>query len=286
MEKTAHFKLPRQGEAKECWSTVMKKKNTSKAVILSSIFGPPPVLEGEDAAAYDELLGHICAAVRPIDVIDRIFVNDIVCLQWEILRFRRLKTSLIRSIGSKALKKFLAAELDFDLYRADFEESLAETLQESLSEDQARELARQCARNESDAAEKADKLLKAAGLDIDEILDRTKNHKVEDFVQAYARREPHVVKQINKIFASTGQTMDDLIANAVADKAGYSSDPLTTMERIDHLITVAETRRNAILREIDRHRAVLGGALRQNLQEVEGEFKVIEKTPPQAMSAA
>ena len=118
------------------------------------------------------------------------------------------------------------------------------------------------------------------------ILDRTKNHKVEDFVQAYARREPHVVKQINKIFASTGQTMDDLIANAVADKAGYSSDPLTTMERIDHLITVAETRRNAILREIDRHRAVLGGALRQNLQEVEGEFKVIEKTPPQAMSAA
>ena len=88
----------------------MKKKNTSTAVSRSSIFGPPPVLEGEDAAAYDELLGHICAAVRPIDVIERIFVNDIVCFQWEILRLRRLKTSLIRSIGSKALKKFLAAD--------------------------------------------------------------------------------------------------------------------------------------------------------------------------------
>ena len=72
------------------------------------------------------------------------------------------------------------------------------------------------------------------------MLDRTKNHKVEEFAQAYARCEPYVVKQINKIFASTGQTMDDLIANAFADKAGYRSDPLTTMERIDHLITVAE----------------------------------------------
>jgi hypothetical protein len=264
----------------------MKKRNTSKAVSLSDLFGPPPVLEGEDAAAYDELLGRICATVRPIDVIERIFVNDIVCLQWEILRLRRLKTSLIRSIGSRALKRFLTAELDYDLYRKEFEESLAETLQESLPEDRARELARQCARNESDAAEKADKLLKAAGLDIDEILDRTKNHKVEDLTQAYARREPNVVKQIKEIFASAGQTMDDLIADAVADKAGYRSDPLTTIERIDHLITVAESRRNVVLREIDRHRAVLGEASRRNLPEVEGEFKVIEKTPAQATSAA
>jgi hypothetical protein len=211
----------------------VKKKDTPKAISRSGLFGPPPVLEGEDAAAYDELLAHVCAAVGPIDVIDRIFINDVVCLQWEILRFRCLKTSLIRSIGFSALKKFLAKELDYDLYRADFEESLAEILQESLSEDQARELARQCARNESDAAEKADKLLKTAGLDVEEILNHTKNYTVEELSQAYARRETHVVKQINKIFAST----------------------------------------NAILRELDRHRAVLGGALRRKLQEVEGEFK-------------
>jgi hypothetical protein len=54
------------------------------------------------------------------------------------------------------------------------------------------------------------------------------------------------------------------------------------IERIDRLTTVAETRRNAMLREIDRHRAVLGETLRRQVQEVEGEFEVIEKTPAAA----
>jgi hypothetical protein len=172
----------------------MKKRNTSKAISRSDLFGPPPVLDGEHAAAYDELLARISAAVRPIDVIDRIFVNDIVCLQWEILRFRRLKASLIRSIGSGALEKFLAAELPYDLYKSDFEESLAEALEESLSEDQARELARQCARDELEAIDRANELLKPAGSDLSDILDHSQDDKAQEFALAYARREPDAVK--------------------------------------------------------------------------------------------
>jgi hypothetical protein len=41
-----------------------------------------------------------------------------------------------------------------------------------------------------------------------------------------------------------------------------------------------------MLREIDRRRVVLGEALRRQVQEVEGEFEVIEKTPAAAKSAA
>ena len=37
----------------------MSKKSTSEAVRRSSLFGPPLVLEGEDSAAYDELVGRI-----------------------------------------------------------------------------------------------------------------------------------------------------------------------------------------------------------------------------------
>jgi hypothetical protein len=61
---------------------------------------------------------------------------------------------------------------------------------------------------------------------------------------------------------------------------------LDDIERIDCLITVAETRRNATLREIDRRRAVLSEALRRQVQEVEGEFEVVEKTPAETKSAA
>jgi hypothetical protein len=41
------------------------------------------------------------------------------------------------------------------------------------------------------------------------------------------------------------------------------------IERIDRLITIAEGRRTASLREIDRHRAVIGEAVRRKVQEVE-----------------
>jgi hypothetical protein len=41
-----------------------------------------------------------------------------------------------------------------------------------------------------------------------------------------------------------------------------------------------------MLREIDRRRAVLGETLRRNVQAVEGEFEVIEKTSAEAKSAA
>jgi uncharacterized protein YfbU (UPF0304 family) len=63
-------------------------------------------------------------------------------------------------------------------------------------------------------------------------------------------------------------------------------EELDNIERIDRLTTIAETRRNAMLREIDRRRAVLSEALRRQVQEVEGEFKVVEKTPAEAKNAA
>jgi hypothetical protein len=82
----------------------MGKKLKSTAISQRSLFGPPPILEGEeDAAAYDELFGRVCAAVKPVDVIDEMLVADVVALEWEVLRWRRLKSSLIRARGLKAL---------------------------------------------------------------------------------------------------------------------------------------------------------------------------------------
>jgi hypothetical protein len=62
---------------------------------------------------------------------------------------------------------------------------------------------------------------------------------------------------------------------------------LDRIERIDRLATIAESRRNASLREIDRRRAVLGQTLRRRVQEIEdAEFKVIETTPANRENAA
>jgi hypothetical protein len=74
--------------------------------------------------------------------------------------------------------------------------------------------------------------------------------------------------------------MDSLAADALGEQFSY-------IERIDHLTAVAENRRNAGLREIDRRRAVLGETVRRTVQEIEeGEFKVIETTPAKGKNAA
>jgi len=47
-------------------------KNKSKSMTSVPrliVFGRPQLLEGEDSAAYDELLARVCAAVKPRDVI-------------------------------------------------------------------------------------------------------------------------------------------------------------------------------------------------------------------------
>ena len=60
-----------------------------------SLFGPPPLLAGEDSIAYDDLLAQVSGAVKPADIIEEIFVHDIVDLTWEVFRWRRLETSLM-----------------------------------------------------------------------------------------------------------------------------------------------------------------------------------------------
>jgi len=70
--------------------------------------------------------------------------------------------------------------------------------------------------------------------------------------------------------------MDALLANALFERPKY----LEHIERIDRLSSSAESRRNTSLREIERRNAVLGGALRRGVHDIEdAEFKAIERDP-------
>ena len=97
-----------------------KSQSASKAVTPWRLFGPPPILEGEDAAAFDELFRRVCAAIKPVDVIDEMFIADVVASEWEFLRWSRLKLSLIRARALKALEDFLGPRLDSRLCREHF----------------------------------------------------------------------------------------------------------------------------------------------------------------------
>ena len=140
----------------------VSKKNKGKTEIAApgvrvrvqrlALFGPPPLLEGEDAAAYDQLLARIYAAVKPVDIIDEMFIVDVVSLEWEVLRWRRLKWTLVQATGLKALERFLIKQLEanYALHEEQFERYLAEILRNNPPEDQADSaemLAAECAPN-------------------------------------------------------------------------------------------------------------------------------------------
>jgi hypothetical protein len=252
------------------------KRRTPEPIPRLALFGPPPLIAGEDPATYDELLARIRAAVKPADVIEEMLIADMAMLEWEVLRWRRLKTSLIRSRGLEALENFLRQNLEYDAYSDAFADWLTELLQENLSDDQAKDaqkLAHQCARNEPDAVDKVNKILDRIGLQMDHVLKCARDQKAKDLVPGYVRHEPDAVALVDEHLADAGTSMDTLVADALAGN-------LDDIERIDRLTAVAEGRRNASLREIYRRRAVLGETLRRTVQEVEdAEFEVIETTP-------
>jgi hypothetical protein len=53
-------------------------------------FGSRPLIEGEDAAAYDAHLARVVADLMPFDYIQERLAEDFAYIDWELLRLRRL----------------------------------------------------------------------------------------------------------------------------------------------------------------------------------------------------
>jgi len=249
------------------------------------------LLEDEDRAAYDELLARVYAAVQPVNIIEEILINDVVFLEWEVLRWRRLKLSAMQAIGRKALENFLVKQLEsnYALHEEHFKHYLAEILQNKLPEDQvdsAEMLAAECAPNTAAADDKLDKILHRIRLDRSTVLRDARIRRAEELVREYEQLEPDAVSLTDELLTDAGISRDALLANALVEKFDQP-EKLHYIERLDRLTTTAESRRNASLHEIERHRAVLGEMLRRRVVEIEeDEFKLIETTPAKRKNAA
>jgi hypothetical protein len=170
-----------------------------------SMFGPPPLVAGEDPAAYEELHSRISAAVKPKDFLEEIWVRDVVDLTWDSLRMRRLKASLLTSVRGQGLEALVRPVLGW-----------------------------------TDA---------------------------EELSKQWTARDRGAVKQVDKQLAAMGVNMDAPMAHALALR-------IDQFERIERMIMNAEARRNAALREVDRHRSSLAQALRQASDDViEADFE-------------
>jgi hypothetical protein len=101
-----------------------KPANLPEPATRLDLLGPAPLFEGEDTAAYDELLARISGAVKPADIFEEIWVRDIVDLVWETLRLRRLKANLMTAEAYKGLEQILVPLVGF-LQREDLAKAWA-----------------------------------------------------------------------------------------------------------------------------------------------------------------
>jgi hypothetical protein len=265
-----------------CEKTKLKSKALASS--WSRVLNQPFLLEGEDAAAYNKLLSDVRAAIEPIDIIDDIFA-DVVADEWEVLRWRRLKTNLMREFMLTALKDFLRGKLD---YTRSFVNELKRILEENFPNNGSRDFAQLVdafARDETDAVDEVRRRLRMIGCDSDALLLDVQTERDDKLVRAYVQHEPHAVSFVNERLQDAGTSMDRLLADVLADGPAFF-DRLNKIERIDRMISVAEQRRNASLHEIERRRPVLADALRRTVQDTEErELKLIDTTAPKGDAA-
>lgn len=171
-----------------------------------SLFGPPPLFEGEDAAAYQKLLERFTADTKPEDIFDEMWVRDVVDLTWETRRLRRLKAHLLTCAMRDQLSLILEPI-------------------NIVEEGSDRELS------------------------------------AHEIAELWAARDPRAIEEVNEQLSSKGLTLEHIAALALSAR-------IEDFERIDRMIMNAEARRNAALRELERHRETLARALRQTSDNV------------------
>jgi hypothetical protein len=118
---------------------------------------PPRLVNGEDAATYDQLAARIMAAVAPANVIEEIWVRDVVDLVWDVVRLRRLKAGLFTVGASDGMVAILRA----------------------IGEN--RYLAREWAARKPEAVSAVNTHLSAAGLDMEHVNTSTFAVRIAEF---------------------------------------------------------------------------------------------------------
>lgn len=142
-----------------------KRASDSKLAIRPSPFGPAPVVKGEDPRAYDELLAQVWKDVKPANIIEESWVNDIVDLIWNIERYRRYKKGLIEAAMPRALEEILTPFMN-DASRFGTMETYDEEYRKPTP---AMELVNEWVRRDPKALEEVDAILASGQLTMDDV---------------------------------------------------------------------------------------------------------------------
>jgi len=189
-----------------------------------TIFGPPPILQGEDAHAYEELATRVCRAVKPTSIIEEMWIRDIADLTWEITRLRKIVARLISDNVPDLLETLLEPEM------------------RNHSDVAARRLVRKWVAGDPKAKARVEKVLVRTDSTIDSVYGRAleKNinyiERLDQMVASSERRRNAVFHEIDRHRATFSRTLRDNvdeIENAEYKVIGQETDsPKIAVEEI------------------------------------------------------
>jgi len=166
------------------------------------LFGPAPLIKGENVAGYNELLTRVSAGVKPTDILEDIWVRDCVDLTWEVFRLRRLKAALLAATAYEGLERVLQPLVDDD--------------------DDIDQLVRDWARQEPDAVERVDSLLASANLTMDAVM-----------AQALSQNIDHI-ERIDRMIAMAEVRRNSILREIDYHRATLARPLRRTIEQIEH----------------------------------------------------
>jgi hypothetical protein len=156
-----------------------------------AVFGPPPLIEGEDPRAYHKLRTRIATFIRPADILENILARTVVDSTWDEFRYLRMKTDLMRVCAHEGLERVF----------------------QPLTVGGAQNLAYGWAARDPGAVERVKQILASADLTIDHVMAQTLAVRLDDIerldllmANAQSRRN-NALREIEQHRATLGQNL-------------------------------------------------------------------------------
>jgi len=116
---------------------------------------------------------------------------------------------------------------------------------------------------------KINEILERCGLNELLVIKSVHEDKVKTLARSYAVRDYDAIKEVDELLAAEGLNVHEVTVKPMMER-------IEELQRIDHLVASAESRRNTALHEIDRKWSRLGAPLRRSIEAQDAEFEVIQ----------
>ena len=121
-----------------------------------------PLLPDEDFEKYQELRNRITATIKPNDIFEEFWINDLASQTWERMRYEAMSVELVKTTAKRALEQVLTPLVDI----AEEHESLRDCapIAAILKEEKAEKWAHGFVTRNGAAIDDVQRLLNLAGL--------------------------------------------------------------------------------------------------------------------------